>query len=184
MFRRKQKTGFTEVFKFKGHRFYIPEKIDHLKTMRAMSFWMAMREFTLRIRTDDLDIIQERLKVAINDNNLADAGYLVNTLSAYRMMEASERTLLSVGQQYIFVDDEKNDSLNEKYKNLKQRLFDDHLEVRAFFLTKTWSLISDLLNSSKDTEIVDYLKQTEVQQIEKIFSTLIHGNGFLNSRAI
>jgi hypothetical protein len=172
---RKKRNDFALGMEFKGHKFYVAEP-DQLESTRAIGFWQSVREFTLRITANDLDVIEKRMKVAINESNLADLGYLVNTMSAYRMMEASERTLLNVAQQFIFIDDEQNGQLTPENKELKETLFKNH-EVKAFFLSSTWVLIKDLVNLSKDMEIEDYLKQEQVLQIERTFSSLIAGSG-------
>ena len=183
MFWNKSKHGFEKVAKIAGHTFYCPDDPGKLHSGRAISFWTAIREFTLKITVDDLDIYQKMMDEAINKADLAQAGYLNKTISAYRQLEASDRTLLNVAQHFIFVDDERNKTLEPKYKKIKEDLFNDNLDVRAFFLTNIWTLIKNLLSSSSDTEIVDYLSSEQVRKVEETFSTLIQESGILNSKS-
>lgn len=169
---KKRKDRYIEVFRWKKHRFYVPQSPNELPTSRALGFWTAIREFTLHITFDDLEVMTRRLKQAINDSDLATAGYLVSTLEAYRQLEASKSTTFNVAQYYIFMDKEKG-KLTEDWKEKKKELFDSSPEVQAFFLNTTNGLLTALKILSDDIQIEDYLNQEEVLKVEKIFSNSI-----------
>lgn len=153
---KKRKGKYHEVFRWKGHRFYIPPSPNDLPTARALGFWTAIREYTLHITFDDLEVMTRRLKQAINDSDLATAGYLVSTLEAYRQLDASKNTTFNVAQYYIFLDKE-GDKLTDEWKEKKRDLFDRYPEVQAFFLNTTQGLLTALKILSEDIQIEDYL---------------------------
>lgn len=169
---KKRKGKYHEVFRWKGHRFYVPQSPNDLPTSRALGFWTAIREYTLHITFDDLEVMTRRLKQAINDSDLATAGYLVNTLEAYRQLDASKNTTFNVAQYYIFLDKE-GDKLTDEWKEKKRELFDRYPEVQAFFLNITQGLLTALKILSEDIQIEDYLNREEVLEVEKIFSNSI-----------
>src|SRR5690625_2016599 len=169
---KKRKDRYIEVFRWKKHRFYVPQSPNELPTSRALGFWTAIREFTLHITFDDLEVMTRRLKQAINDSDLATAGYLVSTLEAYRQLDASKSTTFNVAQYYIFMDKEKG-KLTEDWKEKKKELFDSSSEVQAFFLNITNGLLTALKILSDDIQIEDYLNREEVLEVEKIFSNSI-----------
>lgn len=169
---RRKRHKYPLALKIGKHRFYIPKTPSELPTARAMGFWTAIREYTLHITFDDLEVMTRRMKQAINDSDLATAGYLVSTLEAYRKLEASKNTIFNVAKYYIFMDGEGLD-VSDEWIDKKREVFDSNPDIQAFFLNITNELLRALRILSEDIQIGDYLNRTETLQVEKIFMNSI-----------
>ncbi len=185
MFRRKNKNKhrFELKFKFKKHKFYVPNSPEELNASRAIGYWDAIRQFTLRVTFSDLDQLYILMKEAIADQDFGKMAYLNETLNAYRSMEMSHETLFAVANHFILIDDEKNETLDPDYSELKKELFVKYPEVRGFFLNISWRSIKDSMGLSNDMKPEDYLSQETIQSLGKTFFDSISKHGSMSSKS-
>ena len=185
MFRRKSKNKhrFELKFKFKKHKFYVPNSPEELNASRAIGYWDAIRQFTLRVTFSDLDQFYVLMKEAIADQDFGKMAYLNETLNAYRSMEMSHETLFAVGNHFILIDDEANEALDPDYAELKKELFLKYPEVRGFFLQSSWASIKDSMGLSNDMKPEDYLNQETIKSLGKTFFDSISKHGSMSSKS-
>lgn len=185
MFRRlkKNKHRFELKFKFKGHKFYVPNSPGELNASRAIGYWDAIRQFTLRVTFSDLDQFYILMKEALADQDFGKMAYLNETLNVYRSMELSHETLFAVANHFILIDDEANEALDPDYAELKKELFLKYPEVRGFFLNKIWASIKDSMGLSNDMKPEDYLNQETIKSLGKTFFDSISKHGSMSSKS-
>ena len=155
-----------------GHTFYYWESAAQMPTKRMLAFMQASYENSLRIAEADIDAFSRLMKEAINAGDLSRLGFLVETLTSYRSLYATEQSIFRAGNCCVLIDDEPADEFTQHHTNLKQRLVIEDGPIRDFFLSRTAALLYPDGGSRMFTAIRDYLTRAEVRMQEQIFSHL------------
>lgn len=164
---------------YKKHKFYVFNSFDYSYYGRFQQFILALHETDLRIAETDLDKCEDLIIGHINTANLHGISQVVQKQAEFRNQYAYEKNLFKLANAMIVLDEEPLKVLEEKWTRKKAELFEESLEVRAFFLSIAFTLKERIQNWLTNSKYEAILKKDRPGRIrEEEFSKLIGFNTF------
>lgn len=156
-----------------GHKLYRYKAFNYIPLIRKMVVRVGYAKLEMGVRAEDLKVYCQMIEDEVNEGNLARISQLNGFLQLQLENFASDRIALEIGGYAVLVDDEPHDSITDEYNDIKSKLLEAHPAVRAFFLSESVGLISDLNNSIAPSLMMESLNHPQRRMEEKTFLHLI-----------
>lgn len=170
-------TTFTveEVYRDpEGNIYYGFSDPLRMPAQRALAAEVAATWADLNITKDDAIAFCTKMEEFADKGRIGDVIHLVKVLKGRLQWACEDKTLLNLAKVYFLVNDEPIMAPSNEHNALKDKMWDRHGEVRAFFLRRAFVLTKGYSGFSP-TDILNYL---EVQK-----AMLARGEGLLQEDA-
>lgn len=144
----------------KGNKWYTLKDPKKIPKYREIEVQIAMRQLHNRITDVELAGFCEKIREALDEQKFTKAAGYVERLEERISYAVEMTTLLQLAKSFFFLEGENINRPSQKFNDLKDEIFSDDLECRAFFLQGAWKL-TDLYASMPVTDILTYLMAVE-----------------------
>lgn len=152
-----------------GHLFRVFKNPLQAPQKRILAYFAAMHENQLGVTHEHLLAFFKMSEQAFNQKNFSRVIKLQGILESYVNLYAQSENLLRLAMPIVLLEGEPVDDLQDEYITKKKELCESSEDVRAFFLSIAWSSVSKSEQSKTLTELLDYLKDQKVKEVESIF---------------
>lgn len=176
LFTKKERKGLRYLETIEGHRLYTfeGEMIHESPVRRHLQYLAVITNYDkLKLDHDSRQIIYENMKKGINDGNIAEISANITLMETLDSVTLINDQIFQVCNCYILLDDEPINDFSLKHTEIKKKLYDNSDVARFFFINFAIQYLKDIVNSSTNTNFVDYLKTPKVKIAESLISKLV-----------
>lgn len=168
----KRKTGTSEIiYEANGIRLYGWPQMEMLPAKRYLAYILAANDGELGITRMDLLAYVKGISDSYEANLHTKVGWYIETLRFYLEEYPPEKIAFKMITPLIRLEGEPEEEILDEFEREKAKLYDNNLQVRAFFLSYGFDLLSMSSVLSTDIEKKDFIRISPSKN-EKMYSKL------------
>lgn len=155
---------YQDSFKNKWYGYVNPLDVD---AVRGIAAQRAERHISLMISEDELKLALDAQIQAAKDGDWLKVGAITYDLKHRTQFISEEQSILDLASIYFFLEDENPSELMDSYRLRKQKIWQDDLNCRGFFLRMGISL-SEKLRNIPEADLLNFMEKTR-ETAERIY---------------
>lgn len=149
---------YTDSFKNNWYSYVNPFDID---AIRGIAAERAERYRTLMISEDEMKLCLDAAVEAAKENDPMKVYSIIYDLRHRTQFISEENSLLDLAGIYSFLEDEDPTEIMDSYRLKKQKIWQDDVMCRGFFLRMAIRLTEQLQNTP-EVDLLDFMEKTRM----------------------
>jgi hypothetical protein len=143
---------------------------------RVLQYFLSVDSIRLGIVREDLDAFKATMRHEINQGNWSKVIGVFEHFIAFTDLYAVEKNMMQLGATFIMLPGEDPKEPVEADYIKKYELCESSEEMRAFFLSRSYSSLRKSKGSKIDFDILEYLNLPQTKKAAQTFLNLIHSS--------